>query len=79
MRKHMQYECLLHVYTQFKIRTYLPEIIEFSCIDDVKYHIYGVIKRANLEGIVPDMKADFAAMLVMSASVVKFLLKCRAK
>ncbi|MCL1990848.1 MAG: zinc dependent phospholipase C family protein [Defluviitaleaceae bacterium] len=78
MRQHMQYECLLHVYAQAKIRKHKPEIIAFSCLEDVKYHIWKVIRRANLDGMVPDMKADFVAMMQMSASVVIFLLKYRA-
>jgi hypothetical protein len=78
MRQHMQYEFLLHLYAQFKIRHHRPEIIEFSCIDDVKYHIWKVIKRANLDGMIPDMKADFYAMMQMSVSVVNFMLKLRA-
>ena len=77
MRKHMQYEFLLHLYTQTKIRKWQPEIIEFTCIQDVKYHIWKVIRRANLEGIIPDMKADFVAMMQMAASVVNFLLSLR--
>jgi len=78
MRKHMQYECLLHVYTQANIRRYKPVIIEFTCVEDVKYHIWKVIRRANLEGMIPDMKADFYAMMQMSVSVAKFMLKNRA-
>jgi len=78
MRKHMQYEFLLHLYTQVKIRKYQPDLIEFTCLEDVKYHIWKVIKRANLEGMIPDMKADFVAMMEMSASIVNFLLKIRA-
>jgi len=78
MRQHMQYELLLHFYTQFKIRKHQPEIIEFSCVEDVKYHIWKVIKRANLDGMIPDMKEDFYAMMQMSASVVNFMLKIRA-
>ena len=78
MRQHMQYEFLLHFYTQSKIRRYCPEIIEFTCVEDVKYHIWKVIRRANADGIIPDMKEDFKAMMQMSTSVVKFLLKLRA-
>ena len=78
MRQHMQYEFLLHFYTQFKIRRYRPKIIEFSCIEDVKYHIWKVIRRANIENMIPDMKADFNAMMQMSTSVVDFMLKNRA-
>lgn len=78
MRQHMQYEFLLHIYSQFKIRKHQPELIEFKCLEDVKYHIWKVIKRANLDGMIPDMKADFVAMMQMSASVTKFLLKNRA-
>lgn len=78
MRQHMQYEFLLHFYTQSKIRKWQPEIIEFTCIEDVKYHVWKVIKRANLDGMVPDMKADFSDMMQMAASVVTFLLKQRA-
>jgi hypothetical protein len=78
MRQHMQYEFLLHIYTQSKIRKWLPEIIEFTCIEDVKYHSWKVIKRANLADIIPDMKADFVAMMQMAASVVNYLLKQRA-
>ena len=78
MRQHMQYEVFLHFYTQAKIRKYQPELIEFSCIQDVKYHIWKVIRRANLTGMIPDMKADFAAMMQMSVSVVNFMLKKRA-
>jgi len=78
MRQHMQYEFLLHFYTQLKIRKHHPEIIEFTCIEDVKYHIWKVIRRANLEEIVPDMKQDFDAMMQMSVSVVNFMVKRRA-
>ena len=77
MRKHMQYEFLLHLYTQTKIRKWQPEIIEFTCVEDVKYHIWKVIKRANLDGMIPDMKSDFVAMMQMAASVTKFSLKQR--
>jgi len=77
MRQHMQYEFLLHFYTQSKIRKHKPKILEFSCIDDVKYHIWKVIRRANLEGMLPDMKSDFYAMMQMSISVVNFMLKRR--
>jgi len=68
----------LHFYTQLKIRKHQPEILEFSCIEDVKYHIWKVIKRANLEDMIPDMKEDFNAMMQMSVSVVNFMLKKRA-
>ena len=78
MRQHMQYEFLLHLYAQLRIRKYQPEIIEFTCVEDVKYHIWKVIKRANLDGIIPDMKADFDAMMQMSVSVTTFMLKKRA-
>lgn len=78
MRQHMQYEFLLHFYALLKIRKHRPEMIEFTCVEDVKYHIWKVIRRANLEGMIPDMKADFDAMMQMSASVVNFLLKNRA-
>ena len=78
MRQHMQYELLLHFYTQLKIRKHQPDIIEFSCVEDVKYHIWKVIKRANLDGMIPDMKEDFDAMMQMSASVVNYMLKFRA-
>lgn len=78
MRHHMQYEFLLHFYTVFKIRKYRPEVIEFTCVEDVKYHIWKVIRRANLDGMIPDMKEDFCAMMQMSVSVVNFMLKQRA-
>ena len=77
MRQHMQYEIFLHFYAQSKIRKYQPELIAFSCVEDVKYHIWKVIRRANLAGMIPDMKADFAAMMQMSVSVVNFMLKKR--
>ena len=77
MRQHMQYEFLLHLYTQSKIRKWQPEIIDFTCVEDVKYHIWKVIKRANLDGMIPDMKADFVDMMQMAASVVTFSLKQR--
>ena len=78
MTRHMTYECLLHVYTQLKIRKHQPEIIAFTCVEDVKYHIWKVIKRANLAEMIPDMKQDFCAMMQMSVSVVNFMLKNRA-
>jgi len=78
MRQHMQYEFLLHFYAQTKIRKHQPEIIEFRCVEDVKYHIWKVIRRANLADIIPDIKGDFNAMMQMSTSVVKFMLKKRA-
>jgi len=77
MRQHMQYEFLLHLYAQVKIRKYRAECIEFACMEDVKYHVWKVIKRANLEGMIPDVKDDFVAMMVMSTSIVSFLLKTR--
>lgn len=77
MRQHMQYEFLLHFYTVLKIRKHRPEMIEFTCVEDVKYHIWKVIRRANLEDMIPDMKEDFCAMMQMSASVVNFMLKNR--
>jgi len=78
MRQHMQYEFMLHFYTQVKIRKHQPEIIEFNCLEDVKYHIWKIIRRANLEGIIPDVIGDFNAMMQMSVSVVNFMLKRRA-
>ena len=77
MRQHMQYEFLLHFYAQVKIRKYQPELIEFTDVEDVKYHIWQVIRRANLDGMIPDMKEDFAAMMQMSVSVVNFMLRER--
>jgi len=77
MRKHMQYEFILHLYTQTKIRKDKPQILQFKNLDDVKYHIYQVINRANLDGMVPDMKQDYKDMMQMSSSVVNFILQRR--
>lgn len=77
MKQHMYYEWLLHWYSRRKIKKCCPKMIEFACLEDVKYHIYQVIRRANLAEMVPDMKADFKDMMEMSVSVVHFLLKNR--
>lgn len=77
MRRHMQYEMMLHLFTQTKVRSHIPEIIAFNCLEDVKYHIYMVIERANLPEIIPDIKVDFYDMMQISISVVNFLLKKR--
>ena len=77
IRQHMQYEFLLHGYAMRKIRNFQPDIITFTCIQDVKYHIWKVIKRANLDGVIPDLKADFVAMMTMAASIVDFTLQLR--
>lgn len=78
MRQHMQYEFLLHGYTQLKIRKYQPAMTEFTDVDELKKYVLTVINRANLDGIIPDMKADFVAMMQMAISVVNFSLKQRA-
>ena len=77
MREHMQYEFLLHGYCQLKIRKHHPDIIEFNDLNDLKNYILQVVSRANLDGIIPDMKADFKAMMQMAASVVNFSIKRR--
>ena len=74
MRQHMYYEALLHGYAIRKMKKAQPCVINLPSKTALKNYILAVIHRANLEGVVPDMMADFHAMMEMSVSVMAFML-----
>jgi len=77
MSQHMTYEFLLHGYTLRELRKTVANQLPLKTLDETKDYILTVIKRVDLDGMVPDMIADFYAMLEISSSVLKFLLNRR--
>ena len=77
MRQHMTYEFLLHAYCHREIKRTLVKIIPLRTLKEVRAYILSMIKRVDLDDMIPDMVADFHAMLEMSASVLRFVLTHR--
>ena len=74
MRQHMTYEFLLHGYCLRKIKQTAINVVPLQTLEQAQWYILSIIKRVDLEGMIPDMKADFHAMLEISASILKFVL-----
>lgn len=75
MRQHMQYEFLLHGYTIRTLKKTQIKYMPLKTIEEAKEYILSIIARVDLVGMIPDMRADFYAMLEISASILKFALK----
>jgi len=77
MSQHMTYEFLLHAYTLRELKRKVINPVPLETIEEAKAYILMILKRVDLDDMVPDMIADFHAMLEISSSILKFLLNRR--
>ena len=78
MRKHMQYEINLHFYTLTHIhKAKSLKLIQFQNKVAIIDHIYDVINQANQDEATPNTATDFHEMMILSTSVLTYILKTK--